>query len=105
MKMIIVAIDGFSSCGKSTLAKALAKKLSYIYVDTGAMYRAVTLYMLRNKIDPEKLSSKELHTVLDDIEINFLFNEERGQSDTYLNAEDVEEEIRGQKVSNEVSRI
>ena len=105
MKKIIVAIDGYSSCGKSTLAKELAKELSYIYVDTGAMYRAVTLYMLRNKISPELLDEDEINSILDDIEINFLFNETRGQSDTYLNEEDVEEEIRGKAVSNEVSRI
>mgnify|MGYP006188537937 CR=1 FL=1 len=105
MKMIIIAIDGFSSCGKSTLAKSLAKKLSYVYIDTGAMYRAVTLYMLRNKIDPANLAESDLENILDQIEINFLFNENKGHSDTYLNGENVEEEIRGEEVSNEVSRI
>ena len=103
--MIIIAIDGYSSCGKSTLAKSLAKELSYVYVDTGAMYRAVTLYMMRNNIDPELLSEDELNEVLDRIEINFLYNKEKEQSDTYLNGENIEEEIRGERVSNEVSRI
>lgn len=103
--MIIIAIDGYSSCGKSTLAKSLAKELSYVYIDTGAMYRAVTLYMLRKQIDPETLSEEELDEILDRIEINFLFNEEKAQSETYLNGENVEEEIRGEEVSNEVSRI
>lgn len=103
--MIIIAIDGYSSCGKSTLAKSLAKELSYVYIDTGAMYRAVTLYMLRHRIDPNELSEDELDEILDQIEINFLFNENKAQSETYLNGENVEEEIRGEEVSNEVSRI
>ena len=71
---IIIAIDGYSSCGKSTVAKALAKRLNYVFVDTGAMYRAVSLYILRNKIDWQNSSEKEIEKVLDDITITFEFN-------------------------------
>ena len=102
---IIIAIDGYSSCGKSTVAKALAKRLNYVFVDTGAMYRAVSLYILRNKIDWQNSSEKEIEKVLDDITITFEFNPDSEQSDTYLNGENVEEEIRGKAVSEVVSEI
>ncbi len=101
MKKIIVAIDGFSSCGKSTLAKALSKKLHYAYVDTGAMYRAVTLFVIQNNIDinqPESIKSS-----LENIEIHF----ERKPSGNHvmLNNIDVEEEIRKLYVSQKVSNV
>ncbi len=102
---IIIAIDGYSSCGKSTVAKALAKRLNYVFVDTGAMYRAVSLYILRNKIDWQNSSEKEIEKVLDNITITFEFNPDSEQSDTYLNGENVEEEIRGKAVSEVVSEI
>lgn len=104
-KPIIIAIDGYSSCGKSTIAKALAKQLNYAYIDTGAMYRAVSLYILRNKIDWENLSQNEAEQMLDLIDISFQYNEENESSETYLNGENVEDEIRGKEVSNSVSRI
>ncbi len=101
MKKIIVAIDGFSSCGKSTLAKDLAKKLKYIYVDTGAMYRAVTLFFLRHNIDLN--NTLEVSRALDKIQISFRnFN---GENTTFLNDENVEDEIRQMTVSNAVSQI
>tara|TARA_R110000868_G_scaffold398606_1_gene671874 strand:- start:1117 stop:1806 length:690 start_codon:yes stop_codon:yes gene_type:complete len=104
-KPIIIAIDGYSSCGKSTIAKALAKRLNYVFVDTGAMYRAVSLYILRNKIDWENCSEQEIENILDEITITFEYNSESRQSDTYLNGENVEEEIRGKAVSEVVSEI
>ncbi|MBL4709656.1 MAG: (d)CMP kinase [Flavobacteriales bacterium] len=104
-KPIIIAIDGYSSCGKSTIAKALAKRLNYAYVDTGAMYRAVSLYILRAQLDWKNLSEEELDQTLDQIHISFHFNEESQSSDTYLNGENIEEEIRGKQVSESVSEI
>lgn len=92
MPNIIIAIDGFSSCGKSTLAKQIAQALHYRYIDTGAMYRAVALYLLRNQIDihhPELVKE-----ALNDIHINFRLNKATQTQDTYLNGEDVENEIR-----------
>ncbi len=107
MKRITIAIDGHSSCGKSTMAKALAKKIGYVYVDTGAMYRAVTLYALNHglidassTIDEEGLSAQ-----MKDISISFKLNEEKGRPDTYLDGECVEGEIRGMEVSSHVSPI
>jgi cytidylate kinase len=105
MKPIIVAIDGYSSCGKSTLAKALAKKMQYAYVDTGAMYRAVSLFVLRNDLDLTSKSESEIDAVVDQIEITFRNNNKTNQSETYLNGENVEEEIRGKEVSQAVSEI
>jgi len=105
MQPIIIAIDGFSSCGKSTIAKALAKRLNYAYVDTGAMYRAVSLYILRLGIDWKALSEDQLEEVLDKIHISFEFNAVLGFSETYLNGENIEEEIRGKEVSTAVSEI
>jgi cytidylate kinase len=106
MKKITIAIDGFSSCGKSTMAKDLAKELGYIYVDTGAMYRSVTLYALRNGlINEEGINTEKLAEKMNDIHITFVFNPETGRPDTYLNGELVEKEIRSIEVSNQVSPI
>ncbi len=105
MQPIIIAIDGYSSCGKSTLAKALAKRLNYSYVDTGAMYRAVTLALLRSGEDWKNLSDKRIDHFLDNVHISFQFNSQLGFSETYLNGENVEEEIRGKEVSQLVSNI
>ena len=101
MKKIIIAIDGFSSCGKSTLAKALAKKLRYGYVDTGAMYRAVTLYCIDNAID---LLDKE--AILDALQhILIHFEHDGDQNLTFLNGQNVEKEIRTMRISARVSDI
>jgi cytidylate kinase len=100
---IIVTIDGLSSCGKSTLAKQLAKKLGYVYIDSGAMYRAITLYFLRNNIDP--LDEKEIRKALKNISIEFLVNETSEESEIYLNGENVEYIIRDLVVAEKVSEI
>ena len=108
MKKIIIAIDGHSSCGKSTMAKQLAKEIGYVYVDTGAMYRAVTLFALRNGLFPDEgIKEEELKEVIDagKIQIGFKFNPLTGRPDTYLNGEKVEDEIRQMAVSNRVSPI
>lgn len=107
MKKITIAIDGHSSCGKSTMAKDLARRIGYIYVDTGAMYRAVTLYALRNDLfaDEGEVKLDELQQQMDNIHISFALNEETGKPDTYLNGECVEGEIRGMEVSSVVSVI
>ncbi|SDX81466.1 cytidylate kinase [Lutibacter oricola] len=106
MKKIIIAIDGFSSTGKSTLAKQIAQKLSYVYVDTGAMYRAVTLFAMRNKLISEnKFEKEKLINSLNSIELSFKFNEKLGFGEAYLNGENVEKVIRSIEVSNFVSRI
>lgn len=103
MKKIIIAIDGNSGCGKSTTAKAVAKTLKYIYIDTGAMYRAVTLYFIRNDIDLK--DEKQVAKALEHIQISFKYDPEQGLNETYLNAENVEAEIRGMEVSNWVSPV
>lgn len=107
MKKITIAIDGFSSCGKSTMAKDLAKEIGYIYVDTGAMYRSVTLFALRNHLfDADgKINVEELEKLMPEIKISFKFNPSTGRPDTYLNGELVEKEIRTLEVSNHVSPI
>lgn len=108
MKKIIIAIDGHSSCGKSTMAKQLAKEIGYVYVDTGAMYRAVTLYAMRNGMYPDAgIQEEALKGAVDagKIQISFKFNAETGRPDTYLNGEKVEDEIRQMEVSNRVSPI
>lgn len=107
MKKIVIAIDGYSSCGKSTMAKNLARQLGYVYVDTGAMYRAVTLYALRHqlfKADGE-VDAASLQQAMPDIRISFQFNKQTGKLDTYLNDELVEQEIRTMQVSERVSKI
>jgi cytidylate kinase len=98
---IVVAIDGYSSCGKSTLAKALAKKLHYIYVDSGAMYRAVALYFLRNNIDLKNL--EQVEEALKDIHLNF--HSRDYETHITLNGEEVSEEIRKMPVSEKVSEV
>lgn len=107
MKKIVIAIDGYSSCGKSTMAKNLARQLGYVYVDTGAMYRAVTLYALRHQLfeaDGE-VDAASLQQCMPDIRISFQFNAQTGKPDTYLNDELVEQEIRTMQVSERVSKI
>lgn len=107
MKKIVIAIDGYSSCGKSTMAKNLARQLGYVYVDTGAMYRAVTLYALRHQLfeaDGEA-DAASLQRAMPDIRISFQFNAQTGKPDTYLNDELVEQEIRTMQVSERVSKI
>jgi cytidylate kinase len=99
---IIIAIDGFSSCGKSTLAKAMAKALEYVFVDTGAMYRAIALYFLRNNI---AFNDAAAHEALHAIELRFKFNSVSQKSDMYLNGENVEQEIREMQVSQKVSEV
>ncbi|MEP6596007.1 MAG: (d)CMP kinase [Ginsengibacter sp.] len=102
-KKIIITIDGLSSCGKSTLAKQLSKKLSYRYVDSGAMYRAVTLYFLRNHVDwTEK---KEVIAALKNITLEFIVNENTLESEIYLNEENVEYLIRDLIIAEKVSEI
>jgi len=105
-KKITIAIDGFSSTGKSTLAKQLAKELGYIYVDTGAMYRAVTLYAMQHDfIDADHFDKKSLVEKLPKVTLQFLFNPDLGFAEMYLNEKNVETEIRTLAVSNFVSRI
>lgn len=103
MKNIIVTIDGWSSCGKSTLAKQLAKALGYIYVDSGAMYRAITLYFLRNHVD--WTDNSEVKAALQKITIGFIFNENTQQSEIFLNGENVEYVIRDLVIAEKVSDI
>lgn len=107
MKKIVIAIDGYSSCGKSTMAKNLARRLGYVYVDTGAMYRTVTLYALRHQLfeaDGE-VDAASLQRAMPDIRISFQFNAQTGKPDTYLNDELVEHDIRTMQVSERVSKI
>ena len=106
MKRITIAIDGHSSCGKSTMAKDLAREIGYVYIDTGAMYRAVTLYALRAGLVSEAgIDEEALRSHMGDIAITFTFNPETGRPDTYLNGECVEREIRTLEVSQHVSRV
>jgi cytidylate kinase len=105
-KRIIIAIDGHSSCGKSTFAKAIAARLGYIFIDTGAMYRAVTLYALEHgAIESCIANESRIEAMLEDININFRFNPERGASDIYVNGDMVEGKIRTIEVSNCVSAV
>ncbi|HYO21202.1 MAG TPA: (d)CMP kinase [Flavisolibacter sp.] len=103
MKKIIITIDGWSSCGKSTLAKQLAKALNYVYVDSGAMYRAITLYFLRNHVD--WTDKNEVGQALQDISLEFVFNEKSQQSEMILNGENVEYVIRDLVVAEKVSDV
>ena len=107
MKKIVIAIDGHSSCGKSTMAKALARKIGYVYVDTGAMYRAVTLYALRHgMIDAEgRVDEQTLEASMDQVKVSFTLNAETRIPETCLNGENVEHDIRGMEVSAHVSAI
>lgn len=102
-KKIIVTIDGWSSCGKSTLAKQLAKKLGYVYIDSGAMYRAVTLYFLRNHVD--WTDPKEVDTALHNIFIDFRYNDHSQQTEIFLNDENVEYLIRDLVIAEKVSDV
>jgi cytidylate kinase len=105
-KKLIIAIDGYSSCGKSTFAKAIAKKLSYIYIDSGAMYRAVTLYCMRKGlVERDNARTEGIIASLNDIYINFVYNPDISEYETFLNSENVEREIRGIEVSAHVSLI
>lgn len=106
-KKIIIAIDGHSSCGKSTMAKDLAKEIGYIYVDTGAMYRSVTLFAIRNGMfaNDNSIDTEALRKAMPDIKISFRLNAATGRPDTYLNGELVEKEIRSMEVSSRVSPI
>ncbi|MGB1988316.1 MAG: (d)CMP kinase [Flavobacteriales bacterium] len=106
MKKINIAIDGHSSCGKSTLAKQLSKHFAYIYVDTGAMYRAVCLYALKNDIMKDGIIDEAaLIDSLDNINVSFNYNDERSISETFLNGVNVENEIRSLWISENVSKI
>lgn len=103
MKKIIVTIDGWSSCGKSTLAKQLAKSLNYVYVDSGAMYRAITLHFLRNHID--WTDEKQVVEALKEVSLEFVFSDKSQQSEIYLNGENVEYVIRDLVVAEKVSEV
>lgn len=108
MKKIIIAIDGHSACGKSTLAKKLAKEMKYVYIDSGAMYRAVTLFAIQNKWvsdDGQSVDENELINALDSINISFNYNSKSGKSDTFLNGVNIEDEIRTMKVAKSVSAV
>lgn len=109
-KHLIIAIDGYSSCGKSTVAKALARKLKLHYIDSGAMYRAVTLFFLQNNIpipDPEEVNHNgyDYEDVLKDIHISFKINSKTGFSEVFLNDKNVEEDIRSMEISENVSHV
>ena len=103
MRKIIITIDGWSSCGKSTLAKQLAKTLHYVYIDSGAMYRAITLYFLRNMV--EKKKEKQVTDALKNIELAFIPNEKSGEAEIYLNGENVEYLIRDLIIAEKVSAV
>ncbi len=103
MKNIIITVDGYSSCGKSTLARALAQELNYIFIDSGAMYRAITLYFLNNQIDI--FDEHELEKALRNINLKFQYDPVSGSSHIHLNGVNVENEIRKMNVSNAVSKV
>jgi cytidylate kinase len=106
MKKIIIAVDGLSSCGKSTMAKTLARTIEYTYIDTGAMYRAVTLYALQQGLfTDETLDIQALENAIPDISIFMMVNPETGRTETFLNGINVEKEIRGMEVAARVSLI
>lgn len=105
-KKIVIAIDGFSSCGKSTFARRLAAELGYIFIDTGAMYRAVTLYAIENgAVNGLTVDEDKLKKMLADIDISFRFNEQRQASDIYVNGRNVESMIRTIDINNTVSSV
>lgn len=104
-KSINIAVDGYSSTGKSTLAKDLAAALGYRYIDSGAMYRGVTLYALKNGLIKNGRIAENLPDFLEDMQLEFIFNRERGASDLFLNGEDVEDEIRELEVAKYVSDV
>ena len=105
-RKLIIAIDGYSSCGKSTFARMIAKELNYVFIDSGAMYRAVTLYCIRkNLISDRYVNTGQIIEELKNINIDFIFNADINAHETYLNSENVEEEIRSLRVTSHVSRI
>jgi CMP/dCMP kinase len=105
-KKLIIAIDGYSSCGKSTFARLIAKELNYIFIDSGAMYRAVTLYcMKKNYINDTHLDNVSILSDIRDIHIDFVFNPDRNEYETFLNSENVEKEIRSMEVTAHVSQV
>lgn len=105
-RKIVIAIDGYASCGKSTMAKELARKIGYVYIDSGAMYRAVTLYCIEQGLfDGGVLQVDVLHERIDDIDISFALNPETGRPETLLNGRNVEREIRNMAVSDKVSYV
>ncbi len=103
MKKIIITIDGFSSCGKSTLAKALAKELNYVFIDSGAMYRAITLYFMEHSVNLN--NTTEVENALGKIQLSFEYDHQSGKSDMLLNGENVENAIRSMEISNRVSDV
>lgn len=103
MKKIIITIDGFSSCGKSTLAKALAKELNYVFIDSGAMYRAITLYFMEHSVNLN--NTTEVENALGKIQLSFQYDHQSGKSDMLLNGENVENAIRSMEISNRVSDV
>ena len=105
-KRLIIAIDGYSSCGKSTFARLIAKELNYIFIDSGAMYRAVTLYCMRaGYINNSGVNTSAIISSLGDIQIDFVYNPDINEYETFLNSENVEKEIRNMEVTSYVSRI
>lgn len=102
-KQIVIAIDGYASCGKSTIAKQLAARLGYIYIDSGAMYRAVTLYFLQNNIDLD--NNAQVVLALSNIIIDFRWSETAGFAETYLNSQNVEQIVRSKEVTQNVSKV
>lgn len=105
-KKLIIAVDGYSSCGKSTFARAIAKSLNYIFIDSGAMYRSVTLYCMRKRyISEGKILQEKIVNDLNNIDIEFVYNPDISEFETYMNSENVENEIRGIEVSRYVSSI
>jgi cytidylate kinase len=105
-KHLTIAIDGYSACGKSTLAKDIAKQLDYLFIDSGAMYRGVTLYAMQNNlIEKDEVLNEELINQLDNIQLEFIKNTETGKRDLFLNGIDVEHEIRSPKVAGMVSKV
>ncbi|QEH40956.1 (d)CMP kinase [Chitinophaga sp. XS-30] len=103
MKKIIITIDGYSSCGKSTLARQLAGRLNYLYIDSGAMYRAITLYFIQQQVDWNKTDA--VNNALNNIQLEFIYNQISGQSDMFLNGENVEQMIREMLVAEKVSEV
>ena len=105
-KKLIIAIDGYSSCGKSTFARLIAKELNYIFIDSGAMYRAVTLFCMRkNYINYRSLNTSAILSEINNIRIDLVFNPDLNEYETFLNSENVEKEIRGMEVTAHVSKI
>jgi cytidylate kinase len=105
-KRLIIAIDGYSSCGKSTFAKMIASELNYIFIDSGAMYRAVTLYCIRRKFISDKvINTRGIVDELKEINIDFIYNPDRRVHETFMNSENVEAEIRNLQVTSHVSRV